>query len=226
MKQVLAILALITFTASSGCADTSNTTYSEGMTVTNISQEFNRRAAEIDPKLKDGPRQRLDLVEQLLEKSDETFRGRELSRLGSQPSHTQFDDLLVQAFVERLLISGDIKSLESLLKVNCPEYIAAIPLEFVLARSKQSDAILLLPHAYSIDATNVASQAILRCLTRAFPTLKKTEHSDASFVAACEIWWIANHSVYSINSRYPHLPSSLRQDHEREQLGLFVLKGN
>ena len=193
-----------------------------------LQQEFERRATELDARSKSTPRQRLDLLQQLLDGVEEAVRGREIARLTSKPSNSQFDDLMAQAFVERLLKSGDLKSLEHLLAMNCPEYVAAIPLEFVLARSKQPDAILVLPHAYSTDATNAAIKVALRCLVRAFPLLRQSGQSDKSFAATCETWWAANRLRCVVNFEYPHLPGrpapAPDQNIPPEESGLFLRK--
>lgn len=193
-----------------------------------LQQEFERDLAKLDSRSKSLPQEKLRLLQSLLDGAPESVRSGEFARLTNRPSNNAFDGLLAQAFVERSIKSNDVKSLELLLAMNCPEYLAAMPIEFVLARSKLPDAILLLSHAYSAGATNAASQVALRCLARAFPALKQSAQSDKSFVVACEIWWIENRMKCAVNLEYPHLPGRpAPPPGERitlERLGLFIPK--
>lgn len=227
MKPSLVILATFSIVITVGHADVSTTPSRSGQSIMNLQQEFERRTANLDVRGKRGPEERLKVVVQLLDELEETGRQREYARLTKQPTNTSFDDLLAQAFVERLLKSGEVKSLELLLAMNCPEYVAAMPLEFVLALSKQPDAILILPRAYSAGATNAAGKVLLRCLVRAFPALKQSAQSEKAFVRMCETWWATNRTRCALNLEYPHVPGrpvSIPGQHTApEQCGLFIL---
>jgi len=224
MKTLSVILSFVLFTTMTGLADVPLNPDGGSILETNIQQEFDRRSVAINLSSMDSPRQRLDVMQQLLDEAGENFRNRQFVRLSSQPTKNAFDKLMTEAFVERFLKSNEVGSVESLFKMNCPEYVCSIPLEFVLAKSKVPDAILLLARAYSGDKTNAASQAVVNCLTRAFPTLKHSEQSDASFVVACEKWWTENRQFCTINIRYPFLPNGDTRDHVKPLKGLFVLK--
>jgi hypothetical protein len=228
MKHLMVMLMSVGIAVSGGCVKGPRV-YTDGVerSAMNLQQEYECRTAELDARSKSTPRQMLAFMQQLLDGVEDEVRQRELARLTSQPTNSQFDDLLAGAFVERLLKSGDVGYLKHLLGTKCPEYIGAMPLEFVLATSKQADAILLLSQAYSTAATNATAEVVLRCLNRAFPVLKQSAQSDKAFVAACESWWVENRMRCAINFEYPHLPGRLAPAPEQStapaQSGLFLL---
>lgn len=223
MKFKLMIFLVTSSIATCMLAQTSLVTNTDAGSVQKLQQEFNRRSAEINPQLKEAPRQTLDLVQQILGEADGSIREHELDRLCKEPSNTRFDNLLSQAFVERLLGSSDTNRLVALLKMNCPEYVAAVPLELVLATSNQPDAILMLTSTYSRGGTNNANKAVVKCLSRAFPRLRAASQSDISFVESCENWWSAYGLRCTLNHHYAWRPNAKLQDFERRQyVGLFI----
>ncbi len=191
--------------------------------LTNLQSEFERRGTSIRRDLKTAPRAELDLVHQLLNESGDFGRKREFMRLCAKHSDTEFDGLLAQAFVELGLQTGEIKSLEPLLKTNFVEFIAGQPIEYVLAVSKVPNAILLLPHTYVVGSTNTSNSAILRCLVRAFPELAKSSETDNALVVECEKWWNANALLCVVNYKYPYRINSARGDPSGTGEGLFKL---
>jgi len=189
-----------------------------------IQQEFKQRTADIDNRAMNASRQRLDTLHRILDEKGKTAEGAELARLVGVKSGGEFDDLLAQTFVERLLRSGNLQSLKVLLIEHCPDYVAVIPLEAVLVQEKRPEVFAQLMEAYAAGTNGVSHETIVRCLGRAFPVIRQSEKSDQAFVAACKAWWIANQNQCVVNSRYPHFPNPPPQDLSLEQSGLFSLK--
>ena len=230
MNTLFAFLtAAIWIVPNAAWADASGTNVNVGETsAMNLRKEFESLATGMDAQSKSTPGQKLANMQRLLDGMEEVTRRREFTRLKDQPMKGPFEDVLAQAFVGHFLKFGDMESLKDLLSMNCPEYIAAIPSEFVLATSKQPDGITLLFRAYSTGATNLASQVALRCLHRAFPAIGRSSNSDRAFVAECESWWARNRVRITVNYEYPHVPGRAApapgSHSETERMGLFLLK--
>jgi hypothetical protein len=166
----------------------------------------------------------MDILQELLDKQGPTFLESEIARLSLKAVDDKFDDLLAQAFVERFVKMGDMKRLQSLLVVHCPEYVVLQPIEFFLAKSNQAEAMTQLIQASKNRPDNPSSRVLLRCLARAFPAIRKSEKMDKNFVDACEVWWAANKGKCSVNYDYPYLPSQPLSVKEMDlaKTGLFL----
>jgi hypothetical protein len=194
-----------------------------------VEQEFRRRSAELCLNEKDTPRKKLNLLEGILSSVDPGIRSAELSRLCGGPASKDYHNLLAQVFVETLLKSGDQQTLRVLLRQNCPDYVASMPLEWVLATSTNSEAILLLPRAYLDGASKTAGPVLIRCLSRAFPALRKSDQSEKIFAESCKIWLRENQHRCVLNFNYSHLPglpATFGKKTQPEELGLLVIKAS
>jgi len=195
---------------------------------TNLEQEFSRLTAGLNRQDKNTPSKKWKTLANLLDRCGDATRQAEIDRITTQPiavPATKFDDLLTQVLLDRSLRTGDSALLTRLLTLRCPNYVGGYPVEFWLARSEGTHAVLLLATAFSDARTNASPRVLVGALTRAFPGLRREFHVDRDFVAACERWARANPANCALNFGYPYLPSGpvIRPEGDPVfQVGLFV----
>jgi hypothetical protein len=193
----------------------------------NMKQEYLHQTAALDPHAKEYRQRRVEILRQILELSDGASRRSEFERLtGESERDAAYDAVLAQSFVEYYLMQNDTNALTKILASRCPGYVGSTPLEYELA-ARSTKMVLLLPQALR-GSSSQSRDAIVACLARAFPALRRTGMSDADFAQECQRWVSQNSQRIILNVSYPHLPSLPPPDPGRTadpaMAGLFILE--
>lgn len=216
MKTALLIFAIFGFLSCAGAQTNENSNARDQFgglekQYNEIMGHFSRR----DHHLKSWPYRRQNIVSNLLDSCSNSNRDVAFSYLVDTPATnwpSDFEDLIVQEFIRRLVASNDSPRLTLLLAARCPKYEGVRPIEFWLVDEKGPDAIKMLASAYFSSGTDFSSGMLLECFQRAFPTLKVTSAPDSAFVKACVQWTELNRQRLRLNYDY-YLPDAAEPMH-------------
>jgi len=229
MKRLLA-LALAQSILVACVADTNRLDVREsGPPPSEFEREFAARTSRFDPQDKNTPGRRWGVLNALLDHAGKDRREAELHRLtnlaAAHPGN-EFDSLLTQVFLDRLLKEGDSPRLVRLMAFRCPDYVGLIPIEFWLARVRGPQAIGLLAEAFTNATTSSSATVLAGSLSRAFPSLRAEFPVDRDFVRACARWAASSSTNLVLNLNYPYLPGGPLRPEDDPALGagLFVDK--
>ena len=128
MKRLLNVVIFFVCTCFAGCTSVEHSP-KLGEKTLKLEQEFYRRTAHVDPKMRGGSGKLLYEMQKLLDECIEPTRRAQYDRLVKRSAYTSptlYDKVLVQAFVYRLAFtSNNVDSLRQLLAARCPEEISA-----------------------------------------------------------------------------------------------------
>jgi hypothetical protein len=178
------------------------------------------------------PYDKLNLLLLLLKQASASQIANEQARIMALPTDyfamSEYDQTCLQALVISMLNGGQTKDLVTLLSRKCPPYVLSSSIEYYLASSSHSDAILILFESYSQSKGHDARRYLLKALEQAFPDLRTRSEDDEAFVKASKQWYLQNKDTLKVNSNYPHV-SGLPPPDPRIQLSadaadLFIQK--
>lgn len=163
-----------------------------------------------------GYRYQLEIMKRLLYRTptnvvEAEFRRICATQVPSFPEHRDdlnqaYDTVLLQALVERSIEQKDRLRLSTLLRRNCPNYLAESPLEFCLD-DQWPGSFALLFDCYAESNSAHAKKDILLCLGRAFASLRARFPADGPFLEEARKWYARNGPAATVNYDYPPLPS-------------------
>jgi hypothetical protein len=215
-RQLRCLLALTAFTAVPACGPSGLKDEQTESQVRALKETW-KSIAEQDRKFKDFRTLQVEDLEELLKTAPTNLVTCEFRRICSLnvPALTSldnydleknFDNVLLEALIDLSAENKDGTNLLTLLKQNCPSEIGIVPLEFRLAR-RWPDSILLMMKSYGEAKSRRVRTAIVRCLGRAFGTLRDRFPKDEEFVAEARAWYQEHRLELELNKRYFYLAS-------------------
>lgn len=169
------------------------------------------RRKELDPKTKNYPKEKLDLLLMIFEKYSEAEIEAESERILSSSQlyaeMSEYDKSLLQAVIVRALNSGNRASLVSVLARKTPRSIASNSIELYLA-IRDADNILILLESYRQATAPDNKRVLMQALSGSFKDQRERFKGDEEFLESIKEWYFANRQKLKVNPYYHPLESS------------------
>ena len=177
-------------------------------------------------------REQVIVLKDLLEKASPKIAEAELNAISATPPSTLPEDRwdleksygedFIEAFALWTIQHRDARRLKLLLCSNCPIYLTHSPLEYSLARDWPASVAYLFD-SYTASQSRQSKSNIVKCLSRAFPSLRAKGSSDDCFVGQARSWWEGHQSKVTPNHEYPYLMQQPPYPRPKSQ-DLFICK--
>jgi hypothetical protein len=193
--------------------DEQSTTSSTG---SNIRRAWEEKCKNLSRNTKGDAKRMLDVLLELLRTASQAEVQHEFETvLASNGAPSEYDKILLEAFLVRLVEKNDRFNLVRLLSVNCPRFVVGLPLELFLA-TNMTDGVLVLFDSYD-TAKDISRKTLSEIIDSAFRFLK-SRFSANTFMQKSKEWYLRNRTKITINPLYN------RYDFGQSHRVLFIFK--
>jgi hypothetical protein len=176
-------------------ARTPTSPVSQGNNVCQIKEIWEQKSQNLDRKSKNINRERLNLMLEILSQASRDDVKAEFGRLNTRGDGygrmTEYDQVLVQAFVDRLISEKNDDELIQLISKRTPRNVGSIPIELFLA-TRHREKLLVLFKGYENVGNDGAKEDLLSIFSCIFPDFRKSAESDEDFITTSKAWYVKN----------------------------------
>lgn len=170
-----------------------------------IKELWEEKSKNLNKRTKNYPRNKIDLLCELLKQVSTDEVKIEFERVRNSPvdyaAMSDYDQTLVQAFVEEAVKRKESQRLTYLLTGKCPRYIGSVPIELYLSIISARNILVLLD-SYDKSTNEDAKKTIMSALGAVFRTLRQRYENDQQFVQASKEWYLDNQYRVKVNPYY------------------------